>query len=125
MPFAKMERMPPGSNDRVDKAIASIGGFVFLAGLMIILWQAYYWSSTGHWYPISLRTALIQLRIPLPRFTWSNVQLLWDACAEVPVSLYVLVLAAALMAYAAYLTEKQIRKRPAEQLRQARRQWKI
>jgi hypothetical protein len=103
--------MSPGSNDRLDRTIASVGGFVFLAGIMIIGWQGYYWLTYGHWYPISLRIALIQLGIPLPRFTWFTAQKVFDVCAELPFSLYVFVLAAGIMAYAAYLTEKELKRR--------------
>jgi hypothetical protein len=46
--------MPPGSSSRLDKTVASIGGFVFLAGVVINGWQLYYWLTFGHWYPITL-----------------------------------------------------------------------
>jgi hypothetical protein len=127
LPFATMQPMSPGSNERLDKATAGVGGFVFFAGIVIIGWQVYYWLNFGHWYPISLRTALIQLGIPLPRFSWFSVQMIWDACAEMPLSLYVFVLSAIIMACAAYLTAKELRKRQprAVEAKQPRRQWKV
>lgn len=117
--------MPPGTRIRPDKIVASVGGFVFLAGVVIIGWQLLYWLNREHWYPISLRIALIQLGIPLPRFSWFSIQRIWEVCADLPFSLYVFAFAAAIMGYAAYLTEKELRSRREREGVRPRKQLKI
>ena len=116
--------MSSGPNARLGKLIAGVGGFAFFAGIVFVGWQTLTWLHSGHWYSISLRTALIGMRLSPPRFSWVGVQEAWDTGADWPLSFYIFLLSAAIMASGNYIAQKQPRPRR-DAAQRPRRYWKV
>lgn len=79
------------------------GILIAVGGLLIPIWQGYWWLRHGMWPEIPLRVTWIWLDRPFPEFQWIGVQKIADWIFDQATSTVMVVIGAALAMWGGYL----------------------